>query len=95
MLLDRRPERWRCEAVITLGCSAIEARRLIPGRYFELLAEEPCTLRVGANDSDELAWHLVRVARRLNSSLQVVEGVALRAALRRLADQVRAAAKPC
>ena len=91
MLLDRRPESWRCEAIITLDCPADEVRRHVPGRYFELLGDEPCTLRVGAHDADDLAWHLVRVSRRLGAALQVVEGEELCAALRRLADQVRAA----
>lgn len=95
MLLGRRPERWPHEAVVTLTCPAQVLEKRIPGRHFDLLEEHDgvSTLRVGADDPDHMAWHLVGLARSLGAELCVVRGDSLRTALAGLAAEFTEAAQ--
>lgn len=95
MLLGRRPDHWPHEAVVTLTCPARVLKEKIPGRHFELLEEHDgvSTLRVGADDPDHMAWHLVGLARSLGAELRVVRGDSLRTALAGLAAEFAKAAQ--
>lgn len=95
MLLGRRPERWPHEAVVTLTCPSQVLENRIPERHFELLEEHDgvSTLRVGADDPDHMAWHLVGLARSLGAELRVVCGDSLRTALAGLAAEFTEAAQ--
>ena len=95
MLLGRRPDHWPHEAVVTLTCPARVLKEKIPGRHFELLEEHDgvSTLRVGADDPDHMAWHLVGLARSLGAELRVVCGDSLRTALAGLAAEFAKAAQ--
>ena len=95
MLLGRRPERWPHEAVVTLTCPARVLEERIPGRHFDLLEEHDgvSTLRVGADDPDHMAWHLIGLARSLGAELRVVSGDSLRTALAGLAAEFAEAAQ--
>ena len=51
------------------------------------------TLRVGADEPDHMAWHLVGLARSLGAELRVVRGDSLRTALAGLATEFAEAAQ--
>ena len=95
MLLGRHPERWPHEAVVTLTCPARALEERIPRRHCELLQEHDgiSMLRVGADDPDHMAWHLIGLARSLGAKLRVVRGNSLRTALADLATEFAEAAQ--
>ena len=95
MLLGRRPENWPHEAVVTLTCPSRVLEGRIPERHFELLEDNDgvSTLRVGADEPDHMAWHLVGLARSLGAELRVVRGDSLRTALAGLATEFAEAAQ--
>lgn len=95
MLLGRRPDHWPHEAVVTLTCPSQVLENRIPERHFELLEDNDgvSTLRVGADEPDHMAWHLVGLARSLGAELRVVRGDSLRTALAGLAAEFTEAAQ--
>ena len=95
MLLGRRPDHWPHEAVVTLTCPSQVLENRIPERHFELLEDNDgvSTLRVGADEPDHMAWHLVGLARSLGAELRVVRGDSLRTALAGLATEFAEAAQ--
>ena len=95
MLLGRHPERWPHEAVVTLTCPSRSLEGRIPRRHCELLEEHDgiSMLRVGADDPDHMAWHLIGLARSLGAKLRVVRGNSLRNALADLATEFAEAAQ--
>ena len=95
MLLGRHPERWPHEAMVTLTCPARVLEERIPRRHCELLQEHDgiSMLRVGADDPDHMAWHLIGLARSLGAKLRVVRGNSLRTALADLATEFAEAAQ--
>ena len=95
MLLGRHSERWPHEAVVTLTCPARVLEERIPRRHCELLQEHDgiSMLRVGADDPDHMAWHLIGLARSLGAKLRVVRGNSLRTALADLATEFAEAAQ--
>ena len=95
MLLGRHPERWPHEAVVTLTCPSHALEERIPRRHCELLEEHDgiSMLRVGADDPDHMAWHLIGLARSLGAKLRVVRGNSLRNALADLATEFAEAAQ--
>ena len=95
MLLGRNPERWPHEAVVTLTCPSRSLEGRIPRRHCELLEEHDglSMLRVGADDPDHMAWHLIGLARSLGAKLRVVRGNSLRNALADLATEFAEAAQ--
>ena len=95
MLLGRHSERWPHEAVVTLTCPARALEERIPRRHCELLQEHDgiSMLRVGADDPDHMAWHLIGLARSLGAKLRVVRGNSLRTALADLATEFAEAAQ--
>lgn len=95
MLLGRHPERWPHEAMVTLTCPAQVLEERIPRRHCELLQEHDgiSMLRVGADDPDHMAWHLIGLARSLGAKLRVVRGNSLRTALADLATEFAEAAQ--
>ena len=95
MLLGRRPDHWPHEAVVTLTCPSQVLENRIPERHFELLEDNDgvSTLRVGADEPDHMAWHLVGLARSLGAELRVVRGDSLRIALADLAAEFTEAAQ--
>ena len=95
MLLGRRPDHWPHEAVVTFTCPSQVLENRIPERHFELLEDNDgvSTLRVGADEPDHMAWHLVGLARSLGAELRVVCGDSLRTALAGLAAEFTEAAQ--
>ena len=95
MLLGRHPERWPHEAVVTLTCPSHALEERIPRRHCELLEEHDgiSMLRVGADDPDHMAWHLIGLARSLGAKLRIVRGNSLRSALADLATEFTEAAQ--
>lgn len=88
-------QRWRHYAAVRFGCDARRLATAIPGSHYMVLASGAgeVTVRVGADDWDALAWHVVRVSYELDVRFDVVEGEALdpedlRSALRRWGERV-------
>lgn len=80
------------EAVARYGVTAERLRRQVPSSVGQVRAvsEEPpaSELVVSADDPGMLAWHLVRIARELGCTLEVLGPDEVRAALAELAEAV-------
>ncbi len=73
VLSRQGPWSWAHYAVVRFGCDPARVAEVMPSRYYELVGfdADGATIRVGADDLGNLAWHLIRVAGELDAPLEV------------------------
>lgn len=87
-LLGDDGQRWRHYGIVRFGCDAGALADVTHPGSCSVLSSGPdaVTVRVGSDSWEGIAWHLLGIARRLRTTLEVVEGDELRLAFRELGE---------